>query len=393
MGIFSERKIVDYVICGLLGLVAVNFLHYGQFILPLICLILFIDNKFRFNFGDIRIFILLCLFGISFFAFSYKLGFYAVMGFCLPMGYYIGVNIKDPSQDNIKKVLYIIALGMCIHVILNGIYDMYMHINKVNFLSSNHYDFWTRDRMSSTATALNLDILIGMLYYIIRYEKNKVLKYSSIIGFAIAIAYCIFAGRRTPLLLIAICLFVSFVYEGFIKNILTEKQKKLFIGLFIAGVLVVLGVAVSYETDFLGCQAFFNKFYIIYKFRQGLLDNSRINAYISAVKLMPSHPWGCQEISGITGIQVHDLWVDIYDYAGVVSWGLMLVYTTYYFFMFIKVMKLKNVDDSIKVMLLTVFVCIVLQMFLEPVMTGSSIFAIICVIIGAIEERMITHEQ
>lgn len=393
MGIFSDKKYVDYLICALIGLVSVNFLHYGQFILPLICLILFVDNHFRFNFGNIWVFVLLCLFGFSFFAFSYKLGFYAVMGFCLPMAYYVGANVKNPTVKNIKIVIYIIALGMCAHVILNGIYDVYFHFSTGKYYSTSHYDFWTRDKMSSTATALNLDILIGMLYYIIRYEKNKLVKHTSLIGFVLAMAYCLFAGRRTPVLLVAICIFVGFCYEGLIKNVLTKKQKNMFISIFVIGFVFVAGIAISYETNFLNCQVLFNKMYIIYKFRQGIIDNPRIEAYLAAVKLMPSHLWGGQEISTIINSEIHDLWIDIYDYAGIITWLITLVYTTMYLVNIVKVMKSEKVDDSMKTMLLTVFVCIALQMLLEPVMTGASIFAIICVIIGAIEERMIQNEQ
>ena len=68
-------------------------------------------------------FIVLCLFAVSFYAFSYKMGFYSVMGFTLPMAYYIGSNIKDPSEENIKKIIYLFAISMGIHVILNSIIE------------------------------------------------------------------------------------------------------------------------------------------------------------------------------------------------------------------------------------------------------------------------------
>ena len=116
---WSNKKYINIIINVLLFLMSVNFLHYGQFILPIICLILFIDNEFKFKVSNIKLFILFCLFGITFCLFSYKLGFYCVMGFCFPMAYYIGSNLKDVNEENIKKIIYIITLGMCVHVILN----------------------------------------------------------------------------------------------------------------------------------------------------------------------------------------------------------------------------------------------------------------------------------
>ncbi|MDY5653791.1 MAG: hypothetical protein SPK79_08700, partial [Erysipelotrichaceae bacterium] len=96
--------------------IALNIFHLGQLILPLICLILFIDRKFKFEVSSKIVFIILCLFALTFFGFSFKLGFYSVMGFCLPMAYYIGQNLNR-SEDNIKKLIYIIALGMGVHVL------------------------------------------------------------------------------------------------------------------------------------------------------------------------------------------------------------------------------------------------------------------------------------
>ena len=120
---WSNNKKVDTLVNILIFLVAINFFHYGQFILPVICLILFVDRKFTFKVNNIKVFILLCLFGIAFCLFSYKLGFYCVMGFCLPMSYYIGSNIVNPNEENIKKLIYIIAFGMASHIILNMVYS------------------------------------------------------------------------------------------------------------------------------------------------------------------------------------------------------------------------------------------------------------------------------
>ncbi|MBQ2582778.1 MAG: hypothetical protein II577_02635, partial [Erysipelotrichaceae bacterium] len=92
--IWSENKVINLAVNVLLFLIGINFLHYGQLILPVICLLLFIDNKLQFKVNSPMTFIVLCLFAISFYAFSYKMGFYSVMGFTLPMAYYIGSNIK-----------------------------------------------------------------------------------------------------------------------------------------------------------------------------------------------------------------------------------------------------------------------------------------------------------
>ena len=59
---WSNNKKVDALVNILIFLVTINFFHYGQFILPVICLILFIDKKFKFKVNNIKLFVLLCLF-------------------------------------------------------------------------------------------------------------------------------------------------------------------------------------------------------------------------------------------------------------------------------------------------------------------------------------------
>ena len=119
---FCENKKNDVAIQIMIFCIAMNIFHLGQFLLPVICLLLWVNDKYKIKIKNMKIFILLCAFSIFFFIFSFKLGFYSVMGFCLPMAYYIGGRLNK-SADNIKKLIYLIALGMGAHVLLNMAYD------------------------------------------------------------------------------------------------------------------------------------------------------------------------------------------------------------------------------------------------------------------------------
>ena len=121
--IWSENKYINLTINVLLFLLGINFMHIGQLFLPIVCFLIFVDRKFRFKVNDPKIFIILCLFAIGFYAFSYQLGFYCVMGFTLPMAYYIGSNMYEPDEDKIRKIIYLFALAMGLHVVLNSIFE------------------------------------------------------------------------------------------------------------------------------------------------------------------------------------------------------------------------------------------------------------------------------
>ena len=376
--IWSENKWMDLAISVLLFLTGINFFHYGQLILPVICLLIFIDRKFRFKVSDPKVFILLCLFAVGFYAFSQPV-FYSVMGFCCPMAYYIGSNVYQTDEKKIRKMIYLLAIAMGAHIILNMVYEL--QISNLDHLinSSSHYDFWTRDRMSSTALALDLDLLIGSLYYLLLHEKNSMIRWIGSIVFAAGIFFCLVSGRRTQVLLTAICLLVSFLFETFIeKNISGERKRRL-----IRTVCILLGIAAflvaCFAFDLFGITKLFNNYYIIEKLKRGLIDSERLKLFLKGISLMPYHPWGKQEISGILGLQIHDLWMDIYDYAGIVPYLLFLIYSVFSLKKIIDVLRNGSLKD--RVLYLGVCLCIILQMFLEPVMTGSSLFLMVSIIV------------
>ncbi|MBR4461165.1 MAG: hypothetical protein IKS51_01070 [Erysipelotrichaceae bacterium] len=388
--IWSDNKYLDLLIDILIFLTGINFLHYGQLILPIICFLLFIDHKLVFHVHDPFVFIALCLFAVSFYAFSNK-DFYAVMGFTCPMAYYIGSNMRHPNEDNVKKIIYLLALSMGFHIILSSIYEFIVHGSQGFFHSGTHYDIWTREKISNTATALNIDLLAGCLYYLFFHEKDKKIRSLSFFVFVTAMFYLVVIGRRTPFMMLGIAFVLSFFYEVFILKSGSKQLRKSFLLLTGILVLIVGGLIVFYSFDLFGCRDFLDNYYIIQKFSQHFLSDKRIELYLGALRLMPGHLWGHQEISTILEGQVHDFWIDIYDYAGIVSYLLMLLYS----FLFVRDVwrfyTCASVKQDCKILMVGVLSCIVIQMFLEPIMTGASLFLLIGIIIHGLLEGLI-HE-
>lgn len=388
---WSDKKYVNIIIDVLLFLVGINFSHYGQLMLPVICLILFIDNKFRFEVNDIRIFVILCLFGISFCYFAYTDGFYCVMGFCLPMAYYIGSNLKSPSEENIRKLIFLFAFSMGCHVVLNSVFELAVHGTHGFFLSSTHYDVWTREKISNTTTAVNIDLLIACLYYLLWHEKNRKTKIACLTVFALAMFYCVVIGRRTPVLLLVILFMFSFIFESIVYRKADQRIKKAVLISIAAAAAMLIGIILFYSFDLFGCREFLDNLNIIIKFKNGIVDNSRISYYFGAIKLMPKYMFGGRKISSELGGFVHDFGLDIYDYAGIVPYFFIAIYSLCFAYVALKVFMNKHIDN--KAMLLSVFICIIIQMFIEPVMSGSTIFLICSIIIEASIERMLKENE
>ncbi len=391
--IWSNNRYVNLAINILLFLTGINFLHYGQLILPIICFILFVDNKLRFKINNPKTFIVLCLFAVSFYAFSYKLGFYSVMGFTLPMAYYIGSNMYEPNEEKIKKIIYLFAISMSLHVVLNSIYEYIVHGHHGFFMSTTHYDIWTREKIANTATAINADIIVGCLYYLLFHEKNKIIKIILIILAVLSLFYLVVIGRRTPVMMILIVFIASFLYETLYLKNTSEKLRKGFIRISVFALAFLILLIIVYSFDLFNARSILGEYHIIQKFTKGFINDQRFELYFGSFKLMPQYLWGGQHISTILGEQVHDFWIDIYDYSGIISCLIMIVYSVIYLINMIDIFKKERISKNFRVLSLGVFICIGLQMFFEPVMTGSSLFVIVSIIIGSLSERLIINEE
>ncbi len=390
--IWSENKYINLCINILLFLTGINFLHYGQLILPVICFLLFVDRKMKFYVNSPLTFVVLCLFAVSFYYFSVK-DFYCVMGFTLPMAYYIGCNIHEVNEEKIRKVIYLLAISMGLHVVLNAIIEAILHGHHGFFFSSTHYDFWTREKISNTATAINIDILLGCVYYLIFHEKNKVLKIIDLVTFVLAMFYLMVIGRRTPVMMTFIVFVVSFVYETIYLKNTSAKLRTAFIRIFVSVIVFVALIVTIYTLNIFGAKDVLNGYRIIGKFSKGFINDQRFELYFGSFKLMPQYLWGGQHISKILGEQVHDFWIDIYDYAGIVTCAIMIVYSLTFLRDSVKILKNDKIGKDFRILLIGVLTCIVLQMFLEPVMTGASLFLLVSIIIHGLFERLNLDEQ
>ena len=377
MTLFGKTK-TDIFFSVCIVLLAMYFLHFSQFLLPLMCLAMFVKNSFILDVKNKFVFVLLCLFGISFFLFSYKLGFYSTMGFCLPMAYYIGQNLEKHTSLDFKKVVYLVALGMCIHVLLNFAYDFYIYGPSV-VIHRSHYDVWLRDKVNTPTTAVNYVIPTSCVYYFLFREDNKKIKYGFSLMYIVMIIYNIFLGRRTPLLMLGIVMVFGLLIECVERKRI--KPLLIFFGI-VSGVALILFILVV--TNLNGFGDMFFSLHIVSKFVVFGLDADRLEILLEAAKYMPKYLWGGQNISNIIGIQIHDLWTDIYDFAGVVPFVLIVIYFVCCIKNLIQTLLNKHNENNLKILAVFVFVCCLIQMLLEPIMTGSSIFFISFVLIFAL---------
>lgn len=380
---WSKNRFIDLVMNVLLFMHGINVFHYGQFLLPIMCLILFADRKMKFYVREPKVFILLCLFAISFYAFSYQLGFYSVMGFCMPMAYYVGSNLLEVNEENIKKVMYYVSFGMCAHLILNFAYDCTILGNEV-MTRNTHYDFWTKGYVASNSTSVNMVPIFSFIYYLMVFEKDKRFKYTGIVLFITSMFYELCLGKRMPAFILVLCIVFCVLYDLIFIN----KNKKAILILVVPAVILT-SIIVMYMTNMFGIRVVMDNIRLVIKIKAGFFDFDRLNILIAALPYLSKHMWGGRKITSELGIMIHELWLDVYDYAGIITYLLLVAYTVYYVCCLFKFLKSEKVSKPFKLFFASFVFCAAFVMFLEPVMTGSSLFLIFVIMAGTLVSCLI----
>lgn len=378
--IWSSNKKVNTALNILLLLLSVNFLHYAQLVLPIMCLIIFIDNKGKFKVNNMFTFIILCLFGVSFFAFTISFfGAYAFIGFFMPMAYYVGSNIKEPDENKIKTIIYIVALGMTLHILLNFSCDLIVRGFNCFFRNS-HLDFWTWNEYPTTQTSAMYIFIIGIIYYIFVYEKNKRITIATIVMFFIAFIYSIALGRRTPIFLLVLVTVVTYIIDFvFLKNRSRMSKTLLFI-LFIF-MLIGLLIFIIYEMDLFNLRDQLSHLGIVRKFTSLGFYSNRHNLIKQTIELAPYHLFGGMEITKLTIYGPHDLWLNTFDAGGIVPFVFIVLYSIMCLIPTTKLLRSSKFSKEFRLLLFALLLSIVIQFCLEPILTGSSLILLSVVIL------------
>ena len=265
---------------------------------------------------------------------------------------------------------------MCAHLLLNFYYD-YTVLGSELLLRNSHYDFWTRGYVAANTTSVNLIMIISAIYYILFFEKDRRLRITGIVLFFAALSYDLALGKRMPIFIMVLCLVLCVLFD----IVFVQKNKKFILVLVIPALGLIL-LLVLYFINFLGLKDIMDDIRLVIKIKAGFFDFDRVKILLWALPYFPKYLWGGQKISSAIGIQIHELWLDVYDYAGLPSYILLMIYTFIYLRDIWNVLKKASVSKPFKLLIVSFVFCAACVMLLEPVMTGSSLFLICVIMIG-----------
>ncbi len=279
--------------------------------------------------------------------------------------YIIGYSIISKAYNKVKLIkncLFSIFAGYSCQIIFVFIYNIYKGQPSTRTL----YAVWNDGLISVTLIALLSSVVIGYSFYAFFCSKNIVLIIYSFITLIITAMINILTATRTPFLLFAIV--YLFLILAFFKNVhLSVKIKFAFVLLGIAIIAII-----CYQHDWFGIKTFWLNSALFERFGEEGVQTGRIEIAKQFISYMLQYPFGGgfarQEIHNYA----HNILLEIYDMYGVIPFFITLVIYIEAIRNIILVVK-KGKDVSCNHLLAGLYIAIIIQMFLEPVIEGFPI--------------------
>ena len=381
------EKNTSRIIYALLFLFSLNaFNESSLFLAVLFALIVICDKGKLYVPSNDRIFFVLLLFSVAFFVFSAQNGVRTGLpAFGCPMAYYIGLRLQNNkletlrAEKQLRVVTLLLVAGMTCHAVVNFIYEL-IRFGGINS-GGIHYDFFSLGaQTSATGAATYLTLFAGVVFYLI-IESNSLKKWiAGILLLVVAVAYDMILGGRTFFALIGISFFLSMVV--FIWGQKNDAKKLRAFGktflILLALVIVAMAVYFRYQDRII---KLFESTYLFHRISyasqsqsQDLLSffksSNRGNIRNRYIALMFDYPWGGRKILNAVGMYAHELWLDVFDSAGIIPFILIWIVTLQITCSNFKYILKKDVLIKNRVLIAGITASVTTQFFFEPVLTG-----------------------
>lgn len=388
---FTDSKVENIILNICILLFGINFLYKCNYIVMGTFVLLLIFKRFRINFGNLITLITLLMFSISWFIFSDG---HEIAGICLPLCYLIGCNIDEHDEKGITKFILLVAISLALYTtlffinnaILNGI---------TSYNVDNQPNIWTGRPLWPTNIMLYSSLFYSCFGYV-AFSSNEIsMKFRVLfcIVFAINAFYALMLSRRAALLMIILSVFFSFVYKLIVdKDANKRKLLKIAIVICSLGIIGISAVLISYKFNIFGFKYFLRNTDLYVRFIRPaniamfFRDSGRSELRIKYLSHFFDYLWGGGKIHDIVGNYAHDLWLDVYDEAGLISFILIILYTIIFGCRLIKNIFNKSVSINFRMMSVALLVCCIAQLFLEPIMEACRAYMFgVCMIHGSLE--------
>ena len=378
-----EKNFTSRMMYILLFLFSLNIFNQSSLILAAVFILVVIYDRGKLHIpANDNVFFVLVIFAAAFFLFSGQNGLSAgISAIGCPMAYYIGLRVQNEQMEisqaekQLKSVTTLLVTGMTCHAVVNFLYEL------VRF-GGTHYDFFSLGaKTSATGAATYLTLFTGVIFYLIM-ESNSVKKWiAGILLIVIAFAYDMILGGRTFFALVGVSFALSMIVYIWGQKDDIKKMKAIGKLILIALVLgaVAIVVYIRYQDTI---TRMFESTYLFHRISYANIAQSqdlfsffkssdRGNIRDQYIALMFDYPWGGRKALSKVGFYAHELWLDVFDSAGIIPFVLIWIVTIQITFSNLKYILNKKVPIENRVLITGITASVTVQFFFEPVLTGS----------------------
>lgn len=388
----NSNRLKNIIIFALLFFAAMNFFaKFFYFVFAAFFFLLVIQKKIKIN----NISFLYLAVGVLMAIYNYREGILSMLR-CLAcfmfyiVGYNMSVITKEESgilsEDRVlyssQNVSFAMIIAMClgafVHYLLNAV------TNAGTFIGRNTIDIWSGEIMAATGQATLVCLMCGLAVASIYMPLKKVYRYIAIVSIVAILMYNLILAGRTVIVILLFLFMIGFVYT-FIKAKDYVKRTKLILGLLIVFATCSLififnfwGIRDHILTSNLGNR-------VGTSFDSFIFDSPRIECKINFITNAWRYPFGGMNMRNQFGY-AHDLLLDGYDEYGIFGFLLLVVILVATVVGVFKLLKCRGYEDKFKLLVLCIFVAILLNFCVEPILAGMPwLFACFSLFSGAID--------
>lgn len=363
----NEKKIrfnrMDLIFYFLIILFCMNFFSKGS----LICFVFCIYGLIRYNVKIKFDFFTIIAFLLTIVACSTSLIYYGILEFIKCTVYFfiylIGYNsfINSKEKDAfIKKSIFSVFLGYSLFIIMTFFYNFNNEILKGDRTIIN---IWTGESIAVTLIGLVSSVVIGYSFYAIFIQKKLFIKIYSVLALILACVININTATRTPFIL----MFINFIIIGLIYLFNT---KKIINFKFIILIVTVLSFfLIAFSNDLFGLKTYIMESSLFKRLSDEGLSTSRIEIFKIHLKEFKLSIYGGNYISNTTGFLAHNFIQQGHDLYGLMATIVLIMMLICFFINIMKILKNKE-KEKIDYLIISMYISMIIQMFLEPVLTG-----------------------
>lgn len=298
--------------------------------------------------------------------------------FCVIIGYNL-TNSKQMKgkEGQLVTIIAVLAAGAFTHYLLN------MALNIDAESDRNTIDVWTHMTRAATGQSALACLMVGVTCATLFCDVQGRIKALCLAIMAAIVAYNLQLAGRTLFFFIVIAMLLAFVirYQ-------TEKKWTTRLKLIGGAALLLCVVAVLISVNAFGIvdrfqeSNFYDRFYG--KYSVDMTEDGRLEKKLSYLKYMGDYMFGGGHIREKVGY-AHDVILDTYDEAGVFAMLAVICMLCSDLHKCIHLYRNSKVSANTKIIVGTVFVIMLCQMMLEPILLGVQwLMASYCVISGSL---------